>query len=431
MKRLNLKSICLFSTIFFLNICPISGQTTKEEMFETPEKTGSVYYAYPSSEIVDQTPVPKGYEPFYISHYGRHGSRYLISDEDSKWVLNLLEDAYKNNALTPLGVDAYNRLAKVWVEVEGHGGDLSPLGVRQQRGIAERMYKSFPQLFTDHVKMSARSTVVIRCVLSMDAFSERLKEFNPTLDINRESSNKYMKYMNYHTEDALSFRAKNGGVWREEYRKFEESHTNPQRLVTSIFSDSTYILKKVNPNSFMWALYWIASDMQNIETDLTFYDLFDKQELFDLWQCVNYRHYVCDATSAQNGGIMMGNAKPLLRNILDSANEVINSNSKGATFRFGHDGNLMPLAALLHLQDCYNSVSDPSEFYKSWSDYKIVPMAGNVQIVFFRKKNSDDILVKFLLHEKETTIPPINSDILPYYHWKDVEAYYMSLLENK
>lgn len=430
MKRLNQKSCYLLSFLLFLNICSVSAQTTKEEMFATPEKTGSVYYAYPSDEIVAQTPVPKGYEPFYISHYGRHGSRYLISDEDYKWVLDLLEDAYKKDALTPLGVDAYNRLAKVWIEAEGHGGDLSPLGVRQQRGIAERMYKSFPQVFTDNVKMSARSTIIIRCVLSMDAFSERLKELNPTLDIERESSNKYMKYMNYHTEAALSFRAKNGGIWREEYRKFEEGHTKPQRLVSSLFSDSTYITKKVNPFSFMWALYWIASDMQNMETKLSFYDLFEKQELFDLWQCVNYRHYVCDATSAQNGGIMMGNAKPLLKNILDSANEVIKGNGKGATFRFGHDGNLMPLAALLHLEDCYASVSEPSEFYKAWSDFKIVPMAGNVQMIFFKKKNSDDILVKFLLQEKETLIPPIKSDILPYYHWKDVEAYYTSLLNS-
>ena len=431
MKRLNLKSTCLLSAILLLNISSLWGQTTKEEMFATPEKTGSVYYAYPSDEIVAQTAAPKGYEPFYISHYGRHGSRYLISDDDYKWVLDLLEDANKADALTPLGIDAYNRLSKVWIEAEGHGGDLSPLGVRQQRGIAERMYESFPQIFTDSVKLSARSTVIIRCVLSMDAFSERLKELNPALKITRESSNKYMKYMNYHTDEALDFRAKNGGIWREEYRKFEQSHTKPDRLVNSLFSDSTYIVKKVNPFSLMWALYWIASDMQNMETNVSFYDLFEKQELFDLWQCVNYRHYVCDATSAQNGGIMMGNAKPLLRNILDSANEVIHSKGKGGTFRFGHDGNLMPLAALLHLQDCYNSVAEPAGFYKAWSDFKIVPMAGNVQIVFFRKKGSDDILVKFLLHENEITVPPIKSDILPYYHWADVEAYYMSLLESK
>ncbi|WP_165043503.1 histidine-type phosphatase [Dysgonomonas sp. ZJ709] len=427
MKRLNMKNLCFLVLFLFLSFCPVFGQTSKQEMFDTPEKTGGVYYAYPENYRIAQTPVPKGYEPFYISHFGRHGSRYLINDEDYKWVLDLLADAKKNQALTPLGEDAYNRLAEVWIEAEGHGGDLSPLGVRQHRDIAERMYKAYPQVFNNNVEISARSTVVIRCVLSMDAFCERLKEINPTLRITREASNKYMNYLNYHTEEAMAFTSRKG-PWYEEYRKFEESHTRPDRLISSLFSDTTYIKKKVNPAPLMWALYWIASDMQNMETDLSFYDLFEKEELFDLWEVVNYRLYVCDATSALNGGIMMENSKPVLKNILDSANEIISTKGKGATLRFAHDGNIIPLAAILHLQDCYASISEPSDFYKVWSNFKMAPMAGNIQIVFFQKKGSDDVLVKFLLNEKEILIPPVNSDVLPYYHWKDVEAFYKSLL---
>jgi hypothetical protein len=86
---------------------------------------------------------------------------------------------------------------------------------------------------------------------------------------------------------------------------------------------------------------------------------------------------------------------------------------------------------LLHLDKCYNSESDPNKFYEAWSNFKIAPMAGNIQIVFFRKNNSDDVLVKFHLHEKEIVVPQIKTDIAPYYHWKDVEIYYNSLLPLK
>ena len=48
-------------------------------------------------------------------------------------------------------------------------------------------------------------------------------------------------------------------------------------------------------------------------------------------------------------------------------------------------------------------------------------------LFFFRKKASDDILVKFMHCEKEVTIP-IETDIAPFYHWKDVETYYRHLL---
>lgn len=403
-------------------------QTTRGEVFENIEKAGGVYYAYPVKDPTI-TPVPKGYEPFYISHYGRHGSRYLISDNDYEWVINLMKDAQGNKALTPLGEDVLARLNTIYVEAEGRGGDLSPLGVRQHRGIAERMFSNYPQVFKGETEISARSTIVVRCVLSMDAFCERLKELNPKLKITRESSNRYMNYLNYHSPESNKFTAPDG-PWREEYRKFEEAHTRPERLVQSLFSDNDYITKKVNPKELMWGLYWIAIDMQNMETPVSFMDIFEKQELFDLWQAFNYRFYVCDSNYKGNNGMMLANSKPQLRNIIETADQVIKENTNGATLRFGHDGNLIPLAGLLHFKDCYNSVSDPYEFYKHFSDFKIAPMAGNIQIIFFRnKKDSSDIIVKFLHNEKETSIP-VETDNFPFYKWKDVKEFYSQLLKD-
>ncbi|GBU08800.1 multiple inositol polyphosphate histidine phosphatase 1 [Bacteroidales bacterium] len=409
--------------------CCLIAQTTKQELFDNLDKMAGVYYAYPSNEIVDQTVAPKGYEPFYISHFGRHGSRYLINDSDYKWILDLFRDADGQNALTDLGVDVLARIEKIWIEAQGRGGDLSPLGLHQQRGIAERMYRSYPEVFSDGVEISARSTLVVRCVLSMDGFSERLKELNPRLQITREASNKYMNYLNFHTREAVDFRSQKD-TWRKEYNKFEKAHMQGQRLIHSLFCDSTYIQQNVDSGSLMFGLYRIASVIQNMDTKISFYDLFKEEELFGLWQVKNYSLYVEYANSALNKGIMMENAKPVLSNILSSAKDAIDSKKKGATLRFAHDGNIIPLATLLHLQDCYKSVSKPSEFYKAWSDFKVAPMAGNIQIIFFRNNNSDDVVVKFLLNEREILVPPIKSEILPYYHWKDVEYYYKSLLES-
>ena len=44
------------------------AQATREEIFNDIATTGGVYYAYPGPSGV-QTKAPKGYEPFYISHY--------------------------------------------------------------------------------------------------------------------------------------------------------------------------------------------------------------------------------------------------------------------------------------------------------------------------------------------------------------------------
>ncbi len=423
-----MKKTILFSLLFSLTSLLGNSQTAKELVFETIEKSGGVYYAYPTTESQNTTP-PKGYEPFYISHYGRHGSRYLISDNDYIWVKNLLQKAEDANALTSLGKDVLTRLDSLILEVEGFGGALSPLGVRQQRGIGERMYDAYPEIFKGEAEISARSTIVPRCILSMDALCERLKELNPKLKTTRESADKYMAYLNYHSPQSNEFTSQDSW-WREQYRKFDLAHTNPDRLVESLFSDKYFIEMNVNPYNFMWGLYWIAVDMQNVETKLSFFYIFTKQELFDLWQSVNYRTYVCDSNYPGSNGLLLDNVKPLLRNIIESAEKMIQSGKTGATLRFGHDGNLIPLTGILRLNGCFNSESDPEKICDAFQTFSVAPMAGNVQIVFFRNtKNSNDIIVKFMLHEREISIP-LETDIYPFYKWENVKSFYQQILND-
>lgn len=405
----------------------LAAQTTREEIYETIEKSGGVYYAYPEVDAT-YTPTPSGYEPFYISHYGRHGSRWLISDEDYLRVMAVLDKARAAGVLSEKGQDVRRRLDVVWADAEGMGGELTPLGVRQHRGIAERMSHNFPEVFKGNRRVSARSTVVVRCVLSMTSFCGRLKELNPSLDITTESGERYMRYLNYWDEPAREFTGK--GEWREAYERFREEHIRPERLMKLLFTDADYVKENIDARELMMGLYWIASDMQNVEVDISFYDLFEKEELFDIFQIHNFKFYVCNGTCPWGKDIVQNTFKPLLRNILDSADEAINNNAVAATLRFGHDGNITPLTGILELENCANEETDPAKFYQVWSDFKIAPMAANVQIVFYRNtKKKEDVLVKFLHNEKEVSIP-VKTKTAPYYRWSDVEQFYRKKLKN-
>jgi hypothetical protein len=55
-------------------------------------------------------------------------------------------------------------------------------------------------------------------------------------------------------------------------------------------------------------------------------------------------------------------------------------------------------------------------------------MCGNVQLIFYRKQNSRDILVKLLLNEREVTLP-LRTDVSPYYHWNDVREYWKRVVK--
>lgn len=382
----------------------------------TNEQLGSIYYAYPShpTEFTDS---PKGYVPFYISHYGRHGSRWITEDERYTAVLNV----FKAHELTELGQDVKERLQEVWEDAEGRSGDLTPLGTDQHKGIAERMINNYPEVFKNKSEISARSSTSGRCVMSMAAFSERLKEINPSLNITREANQRYMDYIAYTTPEAKEFSSLNA-TWRKDFEDFQNKHINPKRLLKSLFKFPDEIRE---PHELMMGLYWIASDIQNVELDLTFYDIFEKQELFDIWQCINYRMYVCNAGSPLNEGIMPRSATSLLKNIIESADLAIAQQNPSATLRFGHDTNLIRLLTLMQIEDCNNKETDPSKFYQAWQDFKVSPMAANLQMIFYKNKEGE-IIVKFLHNEKEVKLP-IKSSMNPYYKWSDVKALYADI----
>ena len=405
-------------------VAPIDlpAHNLKEEIIQSPEKMGSIYYAYPTPNGI-QTPVPEGYSPFYISHYGRHGSRWMTSDERYLEVIRVFDTFHNKSGLTDLGEDVRLRLQKVWENARGRGGNLTPLGERQHKAIAKRLYQQYPHIFRDSANISARSSVSVRCIMSMSAFTEQLKELNPSLQITREANQRHMDYIAYTSPEAEKLGSASA-PWRTAFHTFEENHIHPERLIASLFKNPKEVR---NPRELMMGLYWIASDLQNVEIEVSLYDVFQKDELFDLWQVCNYHNYVCDGPAPANGGIMTASARSLLENILDSADEAIRSGTHAATLRFGHDGNIIPLVALLQLGDMWKAETDPDKFYQAWCNFKVTPMAANVQLVFFRKKASDDILVKFMHCEKEVTIP-VETDIAPFYHWKDVETYYRHLL---
>ena len=52
------------------------------------------------------TPAPKGYEPYYMSHYGRHGARWLLNERDYTSPITTLRDAKKAGVLSAVGEKA-------------------------------------------------------------------------------------------------------------------------------------------------------------------------------------------------------------------------------------------------------------------------------------------------------------------------------------
>lgn len=383
---------------------------------QTPEQTGSIYYAYPAPSGASTAP-PEGYAPFYISHYGRHGSRWMTADERYTEVISVFDSLYQCSGLTPLGADVRGRLHEVWEDARGRSGNITPLGERQLRGIAERAYFNFPGVFGEGAYIDARSSTSLRCAMSMSYFTERLKELNPALRVDRRAYQQYMDYIAYTSPEGEAFASEKAG-WRSGFRDFEKENVRPERLMASLFVNPGAITGR---EALMRGIYWIAADMQNVEVDVSFYDIFTQEELTGLWKTVNARMYVCNAAAPLNGGLMPRCAAPLLRNILDSAESAIKEGTPAAHFRFGHDTHLIRLLALMRVEGCDNEETDMEKFHLAWQDYHVSPMGANLQLIFFRN-GKGDVLVKFLLNEDEVSLP-LESGAGPYYPWGAVKEF--------
>lgn len=416
--------VSLFLVAAVLTGC---SQTSFKEVFDNPDKTGGLYYVYPAAEADASVKAPKGYKPFYISHYGRHGSRYLVSDEDYSRPLAVFRAADKAGKLTEAGKDVLRRLELIWDDVNGRSGELTRKGAGQHHDIAQRMYRAYPGVFDKDAVISARSTTVMRCAHSMAAFCEGLKELDPELVIPRESGKRYMKYMANVSPEANQFNRGDGPA-AIATAEFEKAMTEPDRLMEAMFAEDEFV-KTIDARALMRQLFLIAIDQPNTDTDIRLDDIFTVEERFNLWRAMNFRYYNHMSNPASANGAVLNNARPLLANILESAEAMIASGNHGADLRFGHDSCIVPLVGLMKVEDCYGSTDDPYTLHEVYADFKISPMAANLQLIFFKNKK-DDIIVRILLNEKDAKIP-VATDIAPFYHWNDVKEYFTGILNSK
>ncbi len=399
----------------------------RQEIRNNPLKAAGVYYAYPENEISPEygQGAPAGYTPFYISHYGRHGSRYLISDADYTRAMELLHRASEAGALTPAGETLRCQLDTIWLEARGRGGELSPLGTRQHRGIARRMAVAHPQIFADGAEVTAASTVIMRCAHSMFAFMEGLRELYPRLDIPRESCERNMYYLNYHSDESAPYSSKKGPYYQD-YNRFRNANTNPERLMASLFSDHAYLNRWIDQSGFMWDLFWLAADMQNMETDIDLMYLFTNDELYNMWRTANFGFFGRNSSYAPAQGMFTANAKNLLNNIIDTADSYIAAGKHGATLRFGHDGNIIPLTALMQLEGCHSDIERPEELDSEYADFFVSPMGSNLQMVFYRNEEkagtADEILVRIYLNENDISLPVAHATG-KFYRWSELRRF--------
>ena len=410
----------VFILLFLALALSLPAQTAREEIAADRAKAAGLHYAYPGPQGV-QTPAPKGYKAFYISHFGRHGSRWHTSEEDYKDIVQFLQKVREDGLLTPVGEDALTKAETMWEDAKGHIGELTPLGMRQHESVAGRMFKSFPEAFKGDARVTANSTLSPRVMMSMFYFCNTLKKLNPSLQIEINSSRRDSRFVSnrYKPEEKPAYDV------QEETLAFMRKIIKPGRLMDVLFTDPASVGSECDRQEVFCAMCYLTGMTQNVGLDsLSFADIFTDDEWYDYWRVGNYELYLF-AADPRADEIRIKSCSPMIAHIIEQADSVIGESGRGATLRFSHDSYLVPMAICLGLDGCTGQAENPEDCDQVFWDYKISPMCGNIQIVFFRNRKGD-VLVKFLLNENEVGIP-LETDCYPFYRWDDVKAYYKTL----
>lgn len=422
-----MKKLILIAVTVLLAVVSSSAQEYRELIKGNPALAGSnmMYYIY---EPVAYTPAPKGYKPFYISHYGRHGSRYEGNDRSAAPVWKAMLKADSLNLLSEAGKAFWKDLEAVLNEQAPMYGMLTSLGASEQRGLGERMATNFPEIFKGkdgRFVVYTQTSIVPRCILSMTNFTHSLKDHTKGLEFTIVSGDKYQQQIAYEPHPRIAYN--NAAAVEDSVRR---ALMKPMEIIGYFFNDTKKALEVVgDPYDFERRLYLASSVGHLTDYGICLLKHFPYEILVRNFEMRNARFYLAFGISEEMAEFQKQISRRMISDFLSRADSALEDGSTiAADLRFGHDTVLLPFIGHLKIsgQDktlAYNQVNE------SWNSSVSIGMAANFQMVFYKNK-AGDILVKMLYNEKEVTIPALKTFSDPYYKWADLRQYLAGLLND-
>lgn len=414
--------------------------SARDEVLSNVRFAHPTYSTYPLELITEQRCVPKGYTPFYVSHYARHGSRNYLSESSFLRVAAPLEKAQQMGLLTELGEEVLSIL-KADAEVQHKKyGKLTEVGKNQHEGIAARLFERYPEIFANGGKVCGQASSSSRSTKSMYAFADKLRELSPRLIVELSSDKdvqlvvkpqssknpEYTTQMQKDYDQSQSSKIKDG--WRAEEREWKKT-CHFSSMSQKLFKDAPAVFRETKYSRFAFAMDLLGRLVfganYGCSHDELVRELFSDEQLWNAYLYETYRWFY--RKSAEDDAAVRrftGLSHLLIDDIVRRADEVIAGESdRVADIRFGHDSFLVPLVSCMGLDGCCGRRDEIENIAQMYRMYRISPMAGNVQLIFYRGKNSKDILVRIMLNENLASIP-LKTKTPGFYRWKDVKEFW-------
>ena len=383
---------------------------------EDRTRAGNNLNSYEFFPIKD-TKAPAGYKPFYVSHYGRHGSRSDWGGNAFLGVIAVMEQGQAKGILTPDGEMLLEGARKVLAGWDGMDGRLSQRGVREHAAIAKRLYNRYPQVFKGQKDVRAFASTVQRCIISMNSFTNSLIRQNPKLEIRLDTGEKFMEYL----DNEKGWQQKTGKAMRKSFEYMRDIPDDSLGVLSKVFPDPVAAREIVkSARHFTDDVFNTARVAEDFDIEEDIYSVLPFDAVYRRWAQNNMFLYLGHCNSVDSGAERVPMAESLVADIVTKADEAIAGGKYCADLRFGHDYPLMALVSYLGIEGVGDRL-EVEEICDKWLGFWNIPMASNLQIIFYKNK-AGDVLVKFLYQEQEKLLRGLEPYQGPYYKWETVKA---------
>ncbi len=409
--------------LFLFLLLPLHAQTAREAISQDPDLSlGNMHPYHMLSAGLSEA--PQGYDLFYISYTGRHGSRYATANASAKEsrYMKTFDRYAREKRFTKEGRQLYKAVKKISSLNAKHKGALSSLGEKEAYQIGLRLDSNAGDLFKGGRRVITYSTDSPRVMKTRDCLVSGLLEKNPSLTVDTvEFSTKgkaHTEVVGYDLPDRQKKISNKYALGSEEWKSYDASG-----FISRIFREGR---REGLDRDVAYRFFDAGANclsMGEKVPDITVF--FSDDDLYYIWS----RRSIgwvgrCTVTPENHGYRPLTLGRGIADNIIADADAVMDGRSDvAATLRFTHDSYMVPLLSYLDV-DGLNF--DPAESaVGNFRDFDIVCMGMNLQLFFYRNAEGR-VLVKIMLNEKETAVAGLAPCTGLYYDWEALKAFWAS-----
>ena len=276
-------------------------------------------------------------------------------------------------------------------------------------------------MFKGPTRAEAVSTVSHRVIVSMFSFLRELDALDRDFSYDVDYGQPYQSFLLPDVIDSDEDRT-------------EQAAQKTSRFLESILAEGKVDLASMlgrwisrpdslltEPLDFVDAMHTFVCSLDNLDVPApeVFYSLFTPEERYAIWRVENYSLYAFLGHSPDSQNLRVQAMQALWDDFRDKA-EADWANGVRLRLRFAHDSTLMPFLSLLDVNGMGARIDDPAQVENYWRSFDI-PMACNLQLIFFKSKKNPDILVQVLLNGREATLPLPMAAPGSFYRWDEVK----------